>query len=404
VKRATEPVLTLRALNRATLARQMLLERASLGVVLAIERLAALQAQWSPSPYVALWSRLRAFEREQLWRAIEKHQVIRARLMRGTLHLVSARDFYAYAVATQDLQRGAWNRLQVGRGVDPKKIASLAVAFARTPRAKEEVIAHITERVGTLGGPYKWLIWRFVSAHADLVSAPPGGHWAYGGTDAPYVAARHWIDGGGRPSEEESLALLIRRYLGAFGPATLTDVAKFAGQVPARIRPILERVAPSLRRFADEQGRALFDLPRAPRPDPETAAPVRFLPRYDELLIGYEHRDRVIAERHRPAIYAKNAIIEAVFLVDGFAAGTWALAATKNDAVVRLHPFGTLGRADRSSALAEAEQLARFLAPDTKAHGARVIRVTAARSSTVTSTPSTRRSSSATIPNTAASP
>ena len=283
MKRATEPVLTLRALNRATLARQMLLERASLGVVLAIERLAALQAQWSPSPYVALWSRLRAFEREQLWRAIEKHQVIRARLMRGTLHLVSARDFYAYAVATQDLQRGAWNRLQVGRGVDPKKIASLAVAFARTPRAKEEVIAHITERVGTLGGPYKWLIWRFVSAHADLVSAPPGGHWAYGGTDAPYVAARHWIDGGGRPSEEESLALLIRRYLGAFGPATLTDVAKFAGQVPARIRPILERVAPSLRRFADEQGRALFDLPRAPRPDPETAAPVRFLPRYDEL-------------------------------------------------------------------------------------------------------------------------
>ena len=116
------PVLTLRELNRATLARQMLLERASLPVVTAIERLAALQAQWAPSPYIALWSRLKNFERESLWNAIEKKRtVIRARLMRGTLHLVSARDFYAYAVATQDLQRGAWNRLQVGAGVDPEE-------------------------------------------------------------------------------------------------------------------------------------------------------------------------------------------------------------------------------------------------------------------------------------------
>jgi hypothetical protein len=118
-KRSAErPVLTLRELNRAMLARQLLLERAQIGIVPAVERLAALQAQWSPSPYIALWSRLKGFRREKLWSAIERHAVIRARLMRGTLHLVSARDFYAYAVATQDLQRGAWNRLQVGRGTD----------------------------------------------------------------------------------------------------------------------------------------------------------------------------------------------------------------------------------------------------------------------------------------------
>ena len=187
-------VLSLRALNRAMLARQLLLERASVGVVHAIERLAALQAQWAPSPYIALWSRLKEFRREALWTAIERHAVIRARLMRGTLHLVSAGDFYAYAVATQDLQRGAWNRLQIGRGVDPKRVAALATAFARIPRPKDAVLAHIQERTGeTLGGPFNWLVWRFVSAHADLVSAPPGGHWDYGGTDAPYVAARHWI-------------------------------------------------------------------------------------------------------------------------------------------------------------------------------------------------------------------
>jgi hypothetical protein len=367
------PVITLRELNRATLARQMLLERASFPVVTAIERLAALQAQWAPSPYLALWTRLRNFDRESLWSAIEKkHTVIRARLMRGTLHLVSARDFYAYAVATQDLQRGAWNRLQVGQGVDPKAVARLAVAFAREPRTKEDVVAHLTQRLGSFGGPYKWLIWRFVSAHADLVSAPPGGHWAYGGTNAPYVAARHWIAGGSRPAEDDALRLLISRYLAAFGPASLADIAQFAGQVPPRIGSVLERIAPSLRRFTDEQGRPLYDLPRAPRPGADVNAPVRFLPRYDELLIGYEHRDRVIAAKHRAAVYTKNAIIEAVFLIDGLAAGTWALERTKRDAVLRIRPFGTLGRADRAAATLEGEALARFMAPDAKTHGARI--------------------------------
>src|SRR5436853_5576492 len=155
------PVLTVRELNRAALARQLLLGRASVPVVTAVERLAALQAQWAPSPYVALWSRLKHFERDELWTAIEKkHTVIRARLMRGTLHLVSARDFYAYAVATQDLQRGAWNRLQVGRGVDPKKVAALAIAFAREPRPRKEVLEHIQDRTGeSLGGPFNWLVW-----------------------------------------------------------------------------------------------------------------------------------------------------------------------------------------------------------------------------------------------------
>jgi hypothetical protein len=366
-------VLTLRELNRAMLARQMLIERASLPVVTAIERLAALQAQWAPSPYVALWSRLRDFRRESLWNAIEKkHTVIRARLMRGTLHLVSARDFYAYAVATQDLQRGAWNRLQVFAGVDPAEVAKLAVAYAREPRLSEDVVSHLTERLGSFGGPYKWLIWRFVSAHADLVSAPPAGHWAHGGTNVPYVAARHWIDGGARPTEEKAVELLIRRYLTAFGPAALADLARFAGQVPARIRPVLERMTPSLRTFSDEQGRTLLDLPRAPRPTADVKAPIRFLPRYDELLIGYEHRDRVIAKEHRAAVYSKNAIVEAVFLVDGFAAGTWALASTKVDAVVNIHPFGTLSRADRAATIAEGEAVARFMAPDAKTHGARV--------------------------------
>lgn len=367
------PVLTLRELNRAMLARQLLLDRARIGVVPAVERLAALQAQWSPSPYIALWSRLKDFRREKLWSAIERHEVIRARLMRGTLHLVSARDFYAYAVATQDLQRGAWNRLQVGRGVDPKKVAALAIAFAHQPRPKDEVLEHLRQRIGgSLGGPFNWLVWRFVSAHADLVTAPPGGHWDYGGTDAPYVAAQHWIAGGERPSEEHALETLVRRCLAAFGPMTLADIAKFAGQVPPRVRPALERIAPQLRLFSDEDGRLLYDLPRAPRPDGELAAPVRFLPRYDELLIAYQHRDRVIPRAHRAAVYSKNAIVEAVFTVDGFAAGTWSLVRVKNnEAILRASPFARLVPRDRTAVEAEASALLLFLAPDAKAAGVR---------------------------------
>jgi hypothetical protein len=367
------PVLTLRELNRAMLARQMLLERKRTDVVAAVERLAALQAQWAPSPYTALWSRLSGFKREDLWAAIESHRVIRARLMRGTLHLVSARDFYAYAVATQDLQRGAWNRLQIAKGVSPQRMAPVAVAFARRPRQKEDVIAHLRERLGDVfDDRFNWLVWRFVSAHADLVSAPPGGHWGYGGTDAPYVAAKHWIRAGRRPNEADAIDLLVRRCIAALGPVTLADIAKFAGQVPARIRPALDRLAPTLRRFTDESGRALFDLPRAPRPPGDTAAPVRFLPRYEQILIAYQHRDRVIAAGHRGAVYSKNGIIEATFLVDGAVAGTWAVETKQSEAVLTVRPFARLASSDRAAALAEGERLVRFVAPDVKRHGARV--------------------------------
>ena len=354
------------------LARQVLLARERMTVVAAVERLAALQAQWAPSPYIALWSRVVDFERESLWKAIETARVIRARLMRGTLHLVSARDFYAYAVATQDLQRGAWNRLQIGRGVDPAQVARLAVAFAKTPRAKEDVLAHLEPKVGKLG-EFSWLVWRFVSAHADLVSAPPGGRWDYGGTDAPYVAARHWMKGNGsRPSEDAAIEHLIRRALAAFGPLTIADIAKFAGQVPARIRPTLTRLGPALAMFVDDHKRVLYDLPRAPLPDPDVAAPVRFLPRYDELLIAYQHRDRVMAERHRGNVYSKNAIVEAVVMVDGFGAGTWAVERTKTDAIVRVRPFARLAATDRNAVIVEGERLARFMVPEARVFGARV--------------------------------
>jgi hypothetical protein len=363
--------LTVRELNRATLARQLLLRRAKLDVVTAVERLAALQAQWSPSPYFALWSRLAGFKREGLWSALETHAIVRARLMRGTLHLVSARDFYAYAVATQDLQRGAWNRIQVTRGADPARVAALAVAYARTPRQKEEVIGHLRARMGDVFNErFAWLLWRYVSAHADLVSAPPGGHWEYGGT-APYVAAKHWIGGDGRPSEAVALERLVRRCIAAFGPVSLGDIAKFAGQVTPRIRPALAALTPELRLFKDEAGRTLYDLPAGPRPRPETRAPVRFLPRYDEMLIAYQERERIVSSRFRSALYAKNGIIEASVLVDGMVAATWAIARSKDEAVLEIHPLTRIAANDRAEATAEGERLVRFAAPEARSYGVR---------------------------------
>src|SRR5438105_973049 len=209
-----------------------------------------------------------------------------------------------------------------------------------------------------------------------LVSArrlPARGHWSYGGTDHPYVAATHWIARGARPSEEDAIEHLVRRCLAAFGPVSLADIAKFGGQVPARIRPTLERLAPTLRRFSDEEGHVLYDLPRAPRPHADTIAPVRLLPRYDEILIAYQHRARVALEKHRAAVYAKNGIIEATLLVDGFVAGIWSLARTNDETVVRIAPFARLAAADRSAALEEGERLARFLAPEAARHGARIV-------------------------------
>jgi hypothetical protein len=163
----------------------------------------------------------------------------------------------------------------------------------------------------------------------------------------------------------------VLRCLAAFGPVTVADVAKFAGQVPPRVRPTLERMAPKLRTFSDEEGRLLYDLPRAPRPDGDFAAPVRFLPRYDELLISYQHRDRVIAPAHRRSVYTKNAIVEAVVMVDGFAAGTWSVGRAKNEAVLRISSFARIAPRDRASVETEGRALLSFLAPDASTLGVR---------------------------------
>jgi hypothetical protein len=272
-----ERVLTRRELNRALLARQLLLERAPMPVTRAVERLAGLQAQYTPSPYLALAARVEGFERDELTRALERRKVVKALLMRGTLHLVTPRDFWAFSTARRSLGAGSWPTSYEQR-MPQRRITELATALAGELRTGSRTLAEVRALLEphATGNITPALLWRRVQGHAAIVHAPPSGTWGYHG-DGVYDAAEAAI-GGGRPSADEACARLIRAYLRAFGPATREDLAQWAGlQRLGPVRPALDRLR--LRRFLDEQGRTLYDLPGAPLPDPGAPAPPRLVPR-----------------------------------------------------------------------------------------------------------------------------
>ena len=348
---APERVLTVRELNRATLARQLLLERRRLSVPKAIERLAGLQAQWPTSPYVALWSRLQGFEREQLTRALQQRRVVKATLMRITLHLVSARDYVAFAGAlrqpwTEQLSR----RLKTtGIDLDVRALAKTALeAMADGPRSRSEVL----ELFGSSEQP--WSSWTLVQAELGLVRTPESALWRSALGRVRYVPAGTWLgrDPDPRPS---SLVHLVRRYLTAFGPATRADLGQWSGLPVSALKPGLAALEP-LRRFRDERGRELLDLPRMPLPGADVSPPVRFLPHWDSTLLAYDVRERILPERHRRTVIKRNGDVAPTFLVDGFVAGIWRYAGGR----VELEPFDRLSRTVRRELESEAAALARF--------------------------------------------
>jgi hypothetical protein len=335
-----ERVLTRLELNRALLARQLLLERKRVPVARAVERLAGLQAQYTPSPYLTLAARLAGFERGQLTRALERRKVVKSLLMRGTLHIVTPGDFWAFATARRALGAGYWPP-SYERLISQARIAELADEVAAElragPRRYEEVRAQLepqaTDKITAL------FLWRRVQGHAHVVHASPSGTWGYHG-EGVYEAADAAIDGG-PPGEEEACEHLVRRYLAAFGPATKQDIAQWAGlQRLGPLTEVLERL--ELRRFRDEAGRVLYDVPAAPLPRADVPAPPRLVPRFDNLVLSHADRTRVLGD------VTKNALVHATILLDGFVAGTWQLEKGK----VVLEPFGRLTR-DVKTALAE---------------------------------------------------
>jgi hypothetical protein len=343
----TERVLSQRELNRAVLARQLLLERTSLRIPRALEQLAGLQTQYAPSGYVGLWTRLEGFARDDLTRALERRSVVQATLMRTTIHLVSARDYPLLWAAVRDARREQWLKARRGR-VDARLLARnarrVAALLADGPRGRDELFEFIgADAMG----------WNGVGLWIGLVRAPPSGTWEHRRADL-FALAEQWL-GAADVTPEQGLELLVRRYLNAFGPARPHDVADWAGLPLPAVTRTLEALR--LRRFRDEDGRELVDLPRTPLPDPETPAPVRFLPTWDATLLVHARRTGILPENYRPRVFStKTPHSVGTFLVDGAVAGTW----RPERGRIVTKPFARLTRETKRELDDEADRLAAF--------------------------------------------
>ena len=335
--------LSQRDLNRALLARQLLLERGRLSIPRTLERMGGLQAQYAPAMYIGLWTRLEGFERDTLTRALERRAVVQATLMRATIHLVSKRDYWPFAVAIREPRRRWWERTHPNRPRDMASAAKRLRGFlADGPRRRKE-IEEFLGRERALG----------VGAYLDLVRVPPSGTWEQRRADL-YACAEDWV-GAPNAAVEDARELLVRRYLAAFGPAPKTDIADWGGIPVGELGTTLERL--KLRRFRDEAGKELLDLPRAPLPAADTPAPPRFLPVWDATLLVHARRTQILPEEYRPLVFNTNTPQSVnTFLVDGQVAGTWRYEKGR----VKVEPFGRIPRAARKELDEEAERLAAF--------------------------------------------
>jgi hypothetical protein len=339
-------VLSQRALNRALLARQLLLERSSLSVEKAIEQVGSLQTQYAPSGYVGLWSRLAAFARDDLTVALENRAVVQATLMRVTIHLVSRREFWRYALGVRQARRElAMRNLPRVSGLTERDLIAQAdrvrEALSDGPRTVKELGDLATGFVGNLG---LWI---------DIVRVPPSGTWERRRADH-LALAEDWV-GPCDATEEEGLTHLVRAYLRAFGPASWRDVASWAG-IPLTVAKQTGAKIP-LVEYRDEDGRPLVDLPDAPLPDPTTPAPVRFLPHWDASLLVHARRTGLLPEVHRPRVFStRNPFSVGTYLVDGVVAGAWSVKGGR----IELDPYERLATADRRAVEDERAALESF--------------------------------------------
>lgn len=339
--------LTVRELNRAVLARQLLLDRAQMPIPRAIERIGGLQTQYAPSGYVGLWSRVADLERDRYTEALERRRTVQATLMRSTIHVVSRRDYPLVAEGVRRARRAWW--LTASRGATgARRMQSLARRTASLledgPRRTTDLIRELDIDTGTWNGVGLWI---------DLVRVPPSGTWERRRADLVTTADR-WL-GPATVDERDGVVHLVRRYLGAFGPASERDVANWAGLPPTAVTAATATM--SLRRFRDEAGAALVDLRGAPLPDAGTPAPVRFLPTWDAILLAHARRAQILHEVDRPLVFnTKTPHSVPTFLVDGHVAGTWRFAAD----AVRPAPFRPLPARDRRAVGEEADRLGAF--------------------------------------------
>jgi len=372
-------VLSRQALNRALLDRQLLLRPVPMPaagardgqaraerVIETVEHLVGLQAQAPFPPYYGLWSRLAGFRPSDLAGLLLSRQVVRIALMRGTIHLVSARDCVALRPLVQPaVDRGMTVLLSRQlAGVDTAALAAAGrILVEERPMTFSELGAALSAQ---------WpqhppaALAQGVRALVPLVQVPPRAVWGAAG-QAAHTSAETWL---GRPLEAgPSLERLVTRYLAAFGPASVADAQAWSGLT--RLREVTDRLRPGLRVFRDERGTELFDLPDAPRPEPDTPAPVRLVAEFDNLVLSHADRARIISEPNRRRMFTRNGIFPGTVLVDGFVAGMWKITRSRSAGVLTIELFGPLGPRDRDSVTDEGGRLLAFAAPDAPAHDIR---------------------------------
>ncbi|HEX4515679.1 MAG TPA: winged helix DNA-binding domain-containing protein [Polyangiaceae bacterium] len=331
------------ALSRAMLARQLLSKRAKISIEDAVERIGGMQAQLARAPLVGLWTRLEKMKRDDLQRALDDRRVVRATLMRGTLHMVSASDYVAMRgtiqLALDHAMRGILKeRLTEG---DAKKVVVIARKFFETPKTMDEL-----RDSGLFTGDIRAQAYA-ARCLVPLVQLHDG--------SSRFVLAEKYLKKK-IPTAIDKVEL-VRRYLAAYGPATIADAQVWSGIVD--LKDAFAKL--DLVTFGK-----YFDLAKAPRPGEDAPAPPRFLPEFDSVLLAHKDRRRVIADEHRKAVYLPGLRVAATILVDGVVAGTWSVKRDKKAATLAVTPFGKLARADKDALAEEAEALVRFVEPDAK--------------------------------------
>jgi hypothetical protein len=342
-------VLSPRELNRAVLARQLLLERAALTPEQAVEQVAGLQTQYAPSGYIGLWSRLEGFRRSALTDALLDGRVVQAWTMRCTIHMVSSADYWPFTEAVRLARREWWRRAHKS-DADMAAVAAEVRGYLADGPLKQ---AEIQKRLAAAGHPRE--VWPGVQLWVDLVRVPPAGTWDTPRAHVYGLAERAVRLPEPAPTQGQAMEFLVARYLRGFGPASPADIASFCGWSITATRAVLARM--QLCRYRTEAGGELVDVPGAPLPPAGTPAPVRFLGQWDANLLVHARRAQILPEEYRPLVFARN-IPQSVptFLVDGQVAGTWRY----TDGEVRCEPFQAIEPAVAREVEAEAARLAAF--------------------------------------------